>query len=409
MIKSVQNMIPLVIKAIYRVAERDLVAQLRSRAFFVQTLLLPMILTLIIGTALGGERKLEPSPVALVAEDNELSQSLETTINSTGAARIERFKSVLEARASVQSGHSIAMVELPAFNFRSLVRVDANSRIVMKIGLNPGNPTRGRLVVGVIKSYLSQLEAVRASLLGSVRALKPTSAQELGKLSERLLPEVRKRLSTNGFSIESQNSGGRSAGFFAYYAVAFGVMFTLMSATNGAGGILDEIERGTIMRLLSAPLTPRSLIVGKFLALLVMAVFQLGVFALLTSLIYGVNWGQPFSVFVTVLATAAAAAGFGGIIIGIAQTHEQVNVLGLAFLLVMSLLGGSMWPIETLPGLAQQFSKLTYNRWSIEAFQNLHVAGTGLNDNGLNLLVLFGMALFGLAFGATRLETRFKS
>jgi ABC-2 type transport system permease protein len=94
-----------------------------------------------------------------------------------------------------------------------------------------------------------------------------------------------------------------------------------------------------------------------------MALVQLGSFALLTNLLYRVNWGEPFAVAITVLATAAAAAGFGGIIIGIARSHEQVNVIGLAFLLVMSLLGGSMWPIETLPGVAQQFSRLTYNRW----------------------------------------------
>ncbi len=401
-------MIPLVLKAIYRVTERDLLAQLRSRAFVVQTLLLPMILTLIIGTALGGERKLEPSPVALFAPDNEISKALETTINSTGIALIEHFSSVEAARDAVRSGHAIAVIELPDINLRALAR-SIDQSVVVKLGLDPSNQFRGRVVDQVTRSYLAQLEAVRASLLGAVRALKPSTAQELGALSERLLPVVRKRLSTDGFSVNSQNSGGRSAGFFAYYAVAFGVMFTLMSATNSAGGILDEIERGTIMRLLSAPLTPKSLIVAKFLALLVIAVVQLGAFVVLTSLLYRVQWGEPIAVAVTVLATAAAAAGFGGIVIGISQTHEQVNVIGLAFLLVMSLLGGSMWPIETLPGLAQQFSKLTYNRWSIEAFQNLHAVGQGLSGIGLNLLVLSTMALFGLAFGAVRLETRFRS
>lgn len=403
-------MIPLVWKAIYRVTERDLLAQLRSRAFLIQTLLLPLILTLIIGTALGGERKLAPSPVALFAPNNDISKALETVLNSTGVAKTERFSNALEARAAVQSGHAIAMIELPEINLRALARpIDAEKRLVVTLGLDPSNQFRGQLIEQVTRSYLAQLEAVRASLLGAVRALKPTTAQELGALSERLLPVVRKRLTSEGFSVSSQNSGGRSAGFFTYYAVAFGVMFTLMSATNGAGGILDEIERGTIQRLLSAPLTSRSLIVAKFLALLIMALVQLGSFALLTSLLYRVNWGEPFAVAITVLATAAAAAGFGGIIIGIARSHEQVNVIGLAFLLVMSLLGGSMWPIETLPGLAQQFSRLTYNRWSIEAFQNLHAVGQGLNGIGLNLLVLFFMSVMGLTFGALRLESRFKS
>ena len=159
---------------------------------------------------------------------------------------------------------------------------------------------------------------------------------------------------------------------------------------------------------MSAPLTPAGLLLGKFLALWAMATFQLGSFVLLSSLFYGVRWGEPFGVLATVLATAAAAAGFGGIIIGLASSHEQVNVLGLIFVLVMSLLGGSMYPVDALPGIAQQLSRLTYNRWSIEAFQLLS-SGVGSLAIALDVAVLMGMAAAGLGIGAWRLSKRLAS
>ena len=393
------------LKAIYRIVERDLLAQLRSRAFFVQTLLLPLILTLILGTALGGSKAISPVPVGLVAADDSISQGLEKILTDANLATVQRF-TITEGEAAVRTGRLVMLVELPEDTRRDLLRANASAKV--RIISDAASRERALVIEQVTRAYLAQLEAGRSALLGAVQALQPPDAPTLGRYIATIQPRVQTALENPTVQISRSLASGRSQGLLAYYAIAFGVMFTLLSVTNGAGGLLDEIERGTIARLLSAPLTPTGLILAKFLALSMLAILQLGLFAIMTSLLFGVSWGPVFPAFIGIVATAAAAAGFGGVVIGLAQSHEQVNVLSLVFVLIMSLLGGSIWPIETLPGLAQGLSRLTYNRWAIEGFQTLSVPGLGLSDILPDVLVLSVMGTIGLAFGAVRLTRWFR-
>ncbi len=391
------------INVIIVIAWRDLLAQLRSRSFLVQTLLLPFILTLLIGNAIGGTRKVDPLPVALVGS-GEISQSIGALLEQSGLAKVHGLPDASSAEKAVRTGEATIAVVLPERLESKVLRSDP---LEVRILIDPTSHQRGEVVKQLVQGYMQQLEAARAAILGGVRALAPSTAQELQSTLTLIRAKVEKQFQVASIDLQTKEASGRSQGIFAYYAVAFGVMFTLLSATNGAGGVIDELERGTIHRLLAAPVTPVLLLVSKFLALWLLGVWQLGAFAIFSSLIYGVSWGAPLAVLPVLLATAAAAAGFGGIIIGISRSREQLNTLSLVFVLVMSLLGGSMWPLETLPGAAQVLSKFTYNRWSIEAFQ---LTALGSSDPHLYLAtgVLFAMAVVGVVFGSFQLNRRFR-
>ena len=392
------------INILWVIASHDLLSQLRSRSFLVQTLLLPFILTLLIGNAIGGTRKVEPLPVGLVGT-GEIATSIARLLEQSNLAKVFTLPDASSAENAVRIGQATIAVILPERLEAKLLRSD---KLEVRILLDPTSHQRGEVIKQLVLGYMQQLEAARAAILGGVRAIAPSSAQELQKTLTSLRQKVEKQYQVASIELQTKEAAGRSQGIFAYYAVAFGVMFTLLSATNGAGGVLDELERGTIHRLLAAPVTPVLLLVSKFLALWLLGVWQLVAFALFSSLIYGVSWGAPWAVLPIILATAAAAAGFGGLIIGISRSREQLNTLSLVFVLVMSLLGGSMWPLETLPGVAQMLSKFTYNRWSIEAFQ---LTATGSSDPHLYLAigVLCSMAVVGVAFGSIQLSRRFSS
>ncbi len=392
-------------KAIYRIVERDLLAQLRSRAFFIQTVLLPLVLTLILGTALGGSSKISPVPIGLVGPDDSISQGLTKILIDAQLASVQRLPRD-QAEAAVREGRLVALVELPDDTRRVLLR--AGSKAEVRFFSDAASRERALVIEQVTRAYLGQLEAGRAAVLGAVQALKPPDAPTLGKYIAAAQPRVQTTLENPIVNVSRTLAGGRVQGLLAYYAIAFGVMFTLLSVTSGASGLLDEIERGTIARLLSAPLTPTGLIVAKFIGLLALAIVQLGLFALATWLLYGVSWGPILPAILCIVATAAAAAGFGGVVIGLAQSHEQVSVISLVFVLIMSLVGGSIWPIETLPGIAQGLSRLTYNRWAIEGFQTLSVPGLGLFEIWPDVLVLLGMGAIGLVFGSVRLSRWFR-
>ncbi len=392
------------INVLWVIASHDLLSQLRSRSFLVQTLLLPFILTLLIGNAIGGTRKVEPLPVGLVG-NGEIAKSIGALLEQSNLAKVFTLPDSPSAENAVRLGEATIAVILPE---RLEVKLLRNDKLEVRLLIDPTSHQRGEVVKQLVLGYMQQLEAARAAILGGVRAIAPSSAQELQKTLTMVRQKVEKQYQTASIELQTKEAAGRSQGIFAYYAVAFGVMFTLLSATNGAGGVLDELERGTIHRLLAAPVTPVLLLVSKFLALWLLGIWQLVAFALFSSLIYGVSWGAPLAVLPIILATAAAAAGFGGLIIGISRSREQLNTLSLVFVLVMSLLGGSMWPLETLPGVAQMLSRFTYNRWSIEAFQ-LTAIGSSDPHLYLSVAVLCSMAVVGVVFGAFQLSRRFSS
>src|SRR5712692_4003081 len=64
----------------------------------------------------------------------------------------------------------------------------------------------------------------------------------------------------------------------AFYAAATAVMFLLFSCANGAGGsLIEEVENGTLDRLLSSRLTMTHLLAGKWVSFILLGMMQVAV------------------------------------------------------------------------------------------------------------------------------------
>jgi ABC-2 type transport system permease protein len=163
-----------------------------------------------------------------------------------------------------------------------------------------------------------------------------------------------------------------------------------------------------MLRLQAAPIHPASMVAGKFLALLLLCGLQLGLFTLLTRVLFNVVWGPVWTVVPTILVVATACAGVGGIVIGLATRSSQIGLFTLALGVVMGLLGGSMYPIESLAGPAQVLSYLTVNRWAIEALQAVAVPELGLVEAAPALGWLMLIGVVGLGFGVWRVMLRLR-
>jgi ABC-2 type transport system permease protein len=64
----------------------------------------------------------------------------------------------------------------------------------------------------------------------------------------------------------------------AFYAAATAVMFLLFSCAHGAGGsLIEEVENGTLDRLLSSNLTMNELLAGKWVSFVLLGALQITV------------------------------------------------------------------------------------------------------------------------------------
>ena len=158
----------------------------------------------------------------------------------------------------------------------------------------------------------------------------------------------------------------------AVFAAGLGVMFLLFSAAGAGGALIEEVESGTLDRVLSTRVTMTQLLLGKLLYLSTVAVVQLTVMFVWGEIFFGLELHRHVPGFLVMsLATAVAASAFGLVLAAISRTRMQLVALSNLVILVMSALGGSMFPRYLLSEKVQKIGLVTLNAWAIDGFMKV--------------------------------------
>jgi len=155
----------------------------------------------------------------------------------------------------------------------------------------------------------------------------------------------------------------------SFYAAAIGVMFLLFTASGSAGALLDEAESGTLERVLSTRVTMTKLLGGKLVFNMALAFVQLVVMFLWGWAVFKLDFFSHLAGFAVMgLSTAFAVAAFGLLLASACQTRAQLGALSTLVILIMSSVGGSMFPRYLMPEAMQKAGLLTINAWAIDGF-----------------------------------------
>jgi ABC-2 type transport system permease protein len=187
----------------------------------------------------------------------------------------------------------------------------------------------------------------------------------------------------------------------AIQAVSGTALMTLLFAVAGMGaGIIEEKEKGTLRRILISPIRPLDFMFAKFFSSILIAFMQLSVTLFFCWLVFAFPiWNRPLELALLIIFTAAAAASFGILLAGIADSRKQIESLSTIVVLLMSLLGGSMIPAFVMPPLMQKFSMLTINYWSGDGFFDLFYRDADFSQFAIKLgvLLLFCVVLLSIS------------
>jgi ABC-2 type transport system permease protein len=176
--------------------------------------------------------------------------------------------------------------------------------------------------------------------------------------------------SGGGFiAVHSRAVVGESKDMVSFYAAAIGVMFLLFTASGSAGSILDEADSGTLDRVLSSRVTMTTLLGGKVVFNTLLAFTQLVVMFLWAWAVFHLDFRNHVAGFVVMgVCTAFAVATFGILLASICHTRAQLGAVSTLFILVMSSVGGSMFPRFLMPPAMQKAGLFTINAWAIDGF-----------------------------------------
>jgi len=181
------------------------------------------------------------------------------------------------------------------------------------------------------------------------------------------------------------------------------VILMIIAALLTSLTIAREWEMGTMEQLLSTPLRPPEIVLGKMLAF-----FVVGLMDALIAILVGIFiFEVPFRGDVLLLGTTTCVFLFGSLCWGIllsAITKSQLLAYQMGIVssfLPSFILSGFVWAIENMPPVIQAITHLIPARYFVTILKGIFLKGVGLEILWVELLFLIAFA--GLVFlGATR-------
>jgi len=244
----------------------------------------------------------------------------------------------------------------------------------------------------VLTGFASQVDAVGLSVAtalvadGSLPDARTTAA--LTELASD---------ATDPITIVDVAVADRTAGYATYYAAAMAILFVFLAAQFGIVSIHAERRTKTLARMLAAPLPWWSIVAGKLIVSMVLAIVSMSVIIVGTSLLLGATWGDPVALVALVLAAALAATGISLLAVAFTRNEEQAGSAIAIVSLTLAVLGGAFFPANQGPELLSQLSQLTPHAWFLTAVDDISTGGDITSSIGsVVVLVAIGTVTGGL-------------
>ena len=386
------------------IAAKDLRLLFRDRKALLTLIGTPLLLTLVLGTALANMWSSEtpPSRVLWINQDaGHLGQMLfEDVFAMPGIASWVVLEAVDDQDAAlerVRQGQATALITVPPDFTAAVAEGDA----VLNVYRDPGSSIRADAIAQIARRFAMELSVRHAMYTALIAQGLEPDAQEVEAALAQISFEIQRD------SLESAVAGtNRNYAPMDYYAASMGIMYLLFTVSHGATTFLREREGGTLARMYQSPVRAVSILGGKFVGMYLVAFTQIMCVVAFTSLAYRVNWGNPLAAGGLILSATTAACGLGVLIAAVSRSAASADALGTMIVLPMSVLGGTMMPLFAMPPAVRSLARLTINGWALDGFTRVMFESARIADVGVNCLVLLGAGLIMLTAGGLSLQRK---
>jgi len=388
---------------------KDLRITVRDRAALGVLLAMPMLLIVILGSALGNlAANIEKIPVAIVDHDAgrmgaDVTEGFFEDEELKKLFLASRMRSEADARSAVERGDLAGALVVPEDFTR---RINTGKPVKLVVFTDPGRQITGGVFRSVAEALSTHVSA--ASIAARTTAFYATKlpVSDPGFIGSVIGKAVQSATASGaldavGFE-ETTAVRGKDVSMLSYYAGAMSVMFLTFGAMFGAFSLIRERDDWTLPRMLMTHATRADIVGGKAFGVLLIGLLQFAVLYGFTSML-GVAWGDPFALALVAVPTVLASTGMAIFIASIAKTVRSVSGIAQVMIQAMAALGGSFFPVAQFPTWLQPLHYLTVNGWAIDGFLATMRGGTAVDilPNAGSLL-LIGVVF--LVVGAWRLR-----
>ncbi|MFB3820245.1 MAG: ABC transporter permease, partial [Candidatus Methylomirabilales bacterium] len=356
----------------------------RSLAF---VLLMPVVMLMLYGYGISSD--IRNVPLALYDLDGEPpARELVRRLTSTGYFRVAaRVANLRELRASIDRGEARLGLVIPEDFSRD---VAAGRPAPLQFVVDGSDSNTASIAIGNVTAILRSAEE-------ETRDLRPEAGQA-DRSAQPLPIELRTWV---WYNPELRSSNFLIPGLTA-------VILMMLSALLTSLTVAREWERGTMEGLITSPLRPAELMVGKILPYVAIGMVDVAFIVLVA-----VSWFRvPLRGSVPLLLASSMIFLLGALGIGLflsAATKSQQVAFQLSILATMLpslLLSGFFYPIENMPPALQLVTYAVPARYFLVVLRGIFLKGVGLDVLWRELLFLSGFAVLMLVLSSAKFHKR---
>lgn len=352
---------------------KDLLITLKDKKSMALIVLMPIVLIFVLGLGLSSEFKstnvtIDKFDAAVADNDNGIySKELKNILKSKEVSKMINYKKMGEAsaKAKIKNGQLPVLIVIPKEYSKNIM---AGKKTSIKIYSDPGDTVDSKIVESFVKSYTGDVSSVEAAVKASNGQLKNYKLDG-HMIINKLITQTKNSSST---LTESSLKAKNKLSAMQYYSAAMLAMYILFVASLGTTSMLEEREDGTLKKLFTTTASKFEIFCGKVLGVFFLGVFDVIILISFTKIAFKVDWGNSLSgLIVLSLTMIFASCGFSIFLSLIFKTAKSVSLTSSVIIMIMSFIGGSMFPLSQMPAVMQTASKFVLNNWALRGYLSL--------------------------------------
>ena len=346
----------------------------RDRVSFAMIIVIPLVQLTLFGYAINTTPRDLPTAV-LLQEQTDLSRSILAALENTRYFKVTKLpRTEAEVDELLASGNVLFAIEIPANFERSVRRGDKPAMLVLADATDP-------VASGSALSALGQV-------------LQTAFSHDRDVPDPPVLPfEIRTHARYNPAAETQLNIVPGLVGTILTMTM---LIFTALSVTR-------EIERGTLESLLSKPISPVEIMLGKIVPYVMVGFTQAALIISIGVLLFGV----PVIGNLAVLAALSTLFIATNLSIGytfstVAQNQLQAMQMTIMFFLPNILLSGFLFPFAGMPVWARYVGEALPLTHYLRIVRSVMLKGSSFMDLRYDGVALFLLMLIAMTIAVTR-------
>ena len=354
----------------------------RDRMTFGMIVMIPLVQLILFGYAINTDARHLPAGLVDLS-DSGYSRALIQAVEATQVVDFHaHYSSIADAEAAITSGNVKAVLVLPP---------DMDERLVRHPAFAGGH----YLAEPVGQWLVDGSDTVVAATIRSLRQMP------LDELAGRIV-----RPGTPSFEVvEYFNPEQRSV--VNIVPGLLGVILTMTMVMFTSAAIVREREQGNMEFLITTPVRPLELMMGKILPYVLVGLIQVAIILTAGHLLFAVPIrGSLNSIALASMLFICASLTLGLVISTIAKTQLQAMQMTVFILLPSILLSGFMFPYEAMPIAAQWIAEALPATHFMRMSRGIVLRNAQVTDLYADALWLIGFTCLGVIIASLRFSKR---